>query len=233
MNKCMKTIIAASLCLASFSLFAATISVPIYLTAKPGEQGKSVGTITFTDTPYGMLIRPNLYDLPIGIRGFHVHEKNSCANLGAAAGGHYDPAKTGMHLGPYNSEGELGDLPALTVMPEKPCVPDKSNKNQVVCPATGECTLPVLAPRLKVAMLQGRSIMIHAGGDNYSDQPEPLGGGGARLACGVVSTRALASPLSRGSDVSDASATGSSKAVSSQADAGSDKDDSSVSKAAQ
>jgi superoxide dismutase, Cu-Zn family len=30
------------------------------------------------------------------------------------------------------------------------------------------------------------SIMIHSGGDNYSDQPAPLGGGGARIACGVV-----------------------------------------------
>jgi putative ABC transport system substrate-binding protein len=27
---------------------------------------------------------------------------------------------------------------------------------------------------------------IHAGGDNYSDQPAPLGGGGARIACGVA-----------------------------------------------
>jgi superoxide dismutase, Cu-Zn family len=28
--------------------------------------------------------------------------------------------------------------------------------------------------------------MIHAGGDNYADAPKPLGGGGARVACGVV-----------------------------------------------
>ncbi|WP_324128836.1 superoxide dismutase family protein, partial [Acinetobacter baumannii] len=28
--------------------------------------------------------------------------------------------------------------------------------------------------------------MIHAGGDNYSDSPQPLGGGGARIACGVI-----------------------------------------------
>jgi hypothetical protein len=28
--------------------------------------------------------------------------------------------------------------------------------------------------------------MIHAGGDTYSDAPEPLGGGGPRIACGVV-----------------------------------------------
>ena len=28
--------------------------------------------------------------------------------------------------------------------------------------------------------------MIHEGGDNYSDTPKPLGGGGARMACGVI-----------------------------------------------
>jgi len=28
--------------------------------------------------------------------------------------------------------------------------------------------------------------MVHAGGDNFSDQPEPLGGGGPRIGCGVV-----------------------------------------------
>jgi Cu-Zn family superoxide dismutase len=41
-------------------------------------------------------------------------------------------------------------------------------------------------PHLTVADVKGRSIMIHGGGDNYSDQPAPLGGGGARIACGVV-----------------------------------------------
>ena len=30
------------------------------------------------------------------------------------------------------------------------------------------------------------ALAIHVGGDNYSDQPAPLGGGGARIACGVV-----------------------------------------------
>jgi Cu-Zn family superoxide dismutase len=36
--------------------------------------------------------------------------------------------------------------------------------------------------------LKGRSLMIHQDGDNFSDQPEPLGGGGPRVACGVVVT---------------------------------------------
>jgi len=39
---------------------------------------------------------------------------------------------------------------------------------------------------LKVIDIKGRSLMIHAGGDNYSDMPVSLGGGGARVACGVV-----------------------------------------------
>lgn len=47
-------------------------------------------------------------------------------------------------------------------------------------------TQPVLAPRLKLSDLSGRALMIHAGGDNHSDQPAMLGGGGARIICGVI-----------------------------------------------
>ena len=34
---------------------------------------------------------------------------------------------------------------------------------------------------LKLADVQGHALMIHAGGDNYSDTPKPLGGGGDRI----------------------------------------------------
>ncbi|NIY58922.1 superoxide dismutase family protein, partial [Francisella orientalis] len=34
--------------------------------------------------------------------------------------------------------------------------------------------------------LEGHSLMIHEGGDNYSDTPKPLGGGGTRMWCGVI-----------------------------------------------
>ena len=52
--------------------------------------------------------------------------------------------------------------------------------------ADGTASLPTLAPRLKVKDLHKHSVMIHAGGDNYADQPAPLGGGGPRIACGVI-----------------------------------------------
>jgi superoxide dismutase, Cu-Zn family len=50
----------------------------------------------------------------------------------------------------------------------------------------GFATKAVVVPHLTVADIKGRSIMIHAGGDNYSDQAAPLGGGGARIACGIA-----------------------------------------------
>ncbi len=52
--------------------------------------------------------------------------------------------------------------------------------------ADGKATYPVLAPRLKASEFPGHALMIHAGGDNHSDHPLPLGGGGGRIVCGVV-----------------------------------------------
>jgi Cu-Zn family superoxide dismutase len=167
--------------LALVALFAAapaladTLVIPIHLTTDMGT-GEEIGTVTAEDTPYGLLLTPSLKGLTPGLHGFHLHEHGTCEcaekdgkmTAALAAGGHFDPAKTGKHLGPYNADGHLGDLPPLYVAPD------------------GSATFAVLAPRLKVKDLKGRSIMIHAGGDNYSDTPAPLGGGGARVACGVA-----------------------------------------------
>lgn len=147
--------------------FAKSLVIQMNLVAPTGS-GESIGTVTAEDTPYGLLLTPNLKKLPPGIHGFHIHANPTCADSGKAAGGHLDPKHTEAHLGPYNPKGHLGDLPVLIV--------DQS----------GHATLPVLAPRLKIADIEGRSLMIHAGGDNYSDQPLKLGGGGDRIACGVI-----------------------------------------------
>jgi Cu-Zn family superoxide dismutase len=39
---------------------------------------------------------------------------------------------------------------------------------------------------MKLSEVKGKALMVHAGGDNFADQPAPLGGGGARIACGVI-----------------------------------------------
>lgn len=128
-----------------------------------------IGTVTGENSKYGLMLTPALNSLPPGIHGFHVHEHATCEHDGMTAGGHYDPAKTDKHLGPYNAKGHLGDLPALYV------------------DQTGNATLPVVAPRLKEADLKDHALMIHEGGDNYSDNPK-LGGGGKRIACGIASS---------------------------------------------
>ena len=44
-----------------------------------------------------------------------------------------------------------------------------------------------MAPRIKDAsQLKGRALVLHAGGDNYEDTPAPNGGGGDRIACGII-----------------------------------------------
>jgi Cu-Zn family superoxide dismutase len=158
----------------SYAIFAEDVVVTINLISPDGT-GKSVGKITATDSKDGLILKPELTGLPPGVHGFHVHENASCdpadkdgkKTAGQAAGGHYDPKKTGKHLGP-NGDGHLGDLPPIEVA------------------ADGTATKEVVAPRMKAADLKGHAVMIHAGGDNFMDHPEPLGGGGGRIACGVA-----------------------------------------------
>jgi Cu-Zn family superoxide dismutase len=57
--------------------------------------------------------------------------------------------------------------------------------------ANGNTPMAMFAPRLQVPDLVGRSVIVHAGGDNYADEPSPLGGGGARVACGVIGVESL------------------------------------------
>ncbi|QLH38276.1 MAG: superoxide dismutase family protein [Defluviicoccus sp.] len=141
----------------------------------PDGIGAPIGTIEAEDTTDGLTLTPDLTGLPPGEHGFHVHQNPDCGPgmkdgqpvAGLAAGGHWDPENTGKHLGPGGG-GHKGDLPRLVVAND------------------GTATAPMTVPGLSVADLDGRSLMIHAGGDNYSDEPKPLGGGGARIACGVV-----------------------------------------------
>jgi Cu-Zn family superoxide dismutase len=168
-------LIAALLLVISTAAHAKTATVPINKIDEKGV-GAMIGVLQLEDTEAGLRITPSLNGLPPGPHGFHVHSHGDCAPgddkgkqaAGMAAGGHLDPKQTEKHLGPESTEGHLGDLPVLMV-------DDK-----------GSAQTTVVAPHLKVDDVQGHSFMIHAGGDNYSDQPAPLGGGGARIACGKL-----------------------------------------------
>lgn len=169
----MKKIAAFTLTLLITPAFADVV-VPMHLVNEKGV-GASVGQVTISESKYGLVFTPSLQGLIPGLHGFHLHENASCEQkekdgkmvAAGAAGGHYDPAATNVHGTPWG-DGHLGDLPPLYV------------------DVNGAATQAVLAPRLKLSDLKGRSLMIHAGGDNHADHPAALGGGGARISCGVI-----------------------------------------------
>ena len=148
--------------------------VQMYMVDAKGT-ASSIGTVTIAESEYGLVFSPALKGLPGGLHGFHLHQNPSCDPKekdgkvvpALAAGGHYDPNDSKQHGTPWG-DGHLGDLPPLFVDME------------------GNASQPVLAPRLKVTDIAGRSLILHAGADNYADHPAALGGGGARMACGVI-----------------------------------------------
>jgi superoxide dismutase, Cu-Zn family len=154
---------------------AANLTAAMHKATQDGT-GEDLGTITVAASDAGATFKLDLHGLPPGPHGFHVHENGSCGptNMngvripGGAAGGHLDPDRTGKHEGPGGA-GHLGDLPVLDAA------------------ANGTATQTLTAPRIKdIEALKGHALVIHAGGDTFSDSPNVLGGGGGRFACGVM-----------------------------------------------
>lgn len=137
--------------------------------------GEPIARAELVQGPKGLQIVIVGPGLPVGAHGFHVHETGDCGpkekdgkmEAAGAAGGHYDPEQTGKHAGPGKG-GHKGDLPLLNIAPDG----DQQRSAFVVQDLTLE-------------EIRGRSLIIHADGDTYSDEP-PMGGGGARIACGVI-----------------------------------------------
>jgi Cu-Zn family superoxide dismutase len=175
----MRPVAAATACaafaFAAMPALAQDATVEIHAVSVDGV-GEPIGTVQLSDGDAGLTLAVDVRRLEPEQHGFHLHEDGSCepaANAegvvaaAQAAGDHYDPEDTEVHAGP-EGDGHKGDLPRLEVGSD------------------GTATTELMAPHLTVAEAHGRSLVIHAGGDNYSDQPEPNGGGGARVACGVV-----------------------------------------------
>lgn len=122
------------------------------------------GTVSFYGTRRGVLVVTEAENLPKnnGVFAIHIHEGEDCSgtadNPFSGAGGHFD--KCGREH-PFHS----GDLPPLF-----------SNG--------GYAFSAVLTDRFSINDIIGKTVIIHAGADDFKSQP--AGGAGERIACGVI-----------------------------------------------
>ena len=130
------------------------------------------GQVRFYQTAYGTVVVAQLMGLPTTsdfcgspIYALHVHEGNTCT--GSAndpfmnVGTHYNPDDC-PH--PYHA----GDLPP-------------------VWNADGYAFSACLTNRFSVAEILGRTVILHAGLDDFTSQPS--GNAGAKMACGEIRNR--------------------------------------------
>lgn len=138
-----------------------------------GTSGAEIGTARFEQGPTGLLIRMEIAPggLTPGWHGLHLHETGDCSDVGTyqLSGGHHGK-EVGAHglmnpdLGP-----EPGDLPNAWAASDGSAGYEAFTMLTDLVPALGG---------------DGLSIIVHAGEDDHRSQP--IGGAGARVACGVV-----------------------------------------------
>jgi superoxide dismutase, Cu-Zn family len=133
-----------------------------------------VGRVQFEQIGNQVEVHGEFWGLAPGFHGFHVHTVPTCdpATTFASAGGHLNP--NGMAHPQHD-----GDLPPLYIT------------------ADGTGSAAFMTEKFSVdALLQGASVVIHAGPDNLSNIPERYapapdaetlnaGDSGGRIACGT------------------------------------------------
>jgi Cu-Zn family superoxide dismutase len=165
-------IIAAFSALALPSL-AATPAVEVEI---KGAAGQAVGVARLTEGPRGLLLRLEVRNLLPGWHGLHFHETGDCSSPDfKSAGAHLHGAETSVHGLLNPAANESGDLPNLFV------ANDGTGQAEVFSPWT---SLGPQAARQALGDANGAAIVIHAAADDH--QSQPIGGAGARLACGVI-----------------------------------------------
>ena len=144
-----------------------------HLTAKiePTQGNTAKGEVRFYKVGGGVRVVAQLEGLSPGRHGFHIHEKGDCSAPDASsAGGHFNP--TGAPHGAPTADkthrhaGDLGNIEAG---------PD------------GKASYDRVDTVLDYAQLQGLSVLVHAGEDDYTTQPS--GNSGARIGCGVIGSK--------------------------------------------
>jgi Cu-Zn family superoxide dismutase len=136
--------------------------------------GWIVGWADFTEDAAGRL-HANVHaeGLTPGRHGIHIHAVGSCASDFAAAGGHHNPTGATAHGLEHPDGPHAGDWPNLVVNGQ-----GNGHLNAVSDRAT------LSAGPTSIFDGDGSALVVHALPDDQLTQP--IGGSGARIACGVI-----------------------------------------------
>lgn len=137
------------------------------INSKSGTQTQ--GTAKFVQTGKNVEMDLNVYKLTPGIHAVHIHEKGDCSSTdGSSAGGHWNP--TNHDHGKFGSEtfhmGDIGNLNA-----------DKDGTARLVFKTDKWC----IGCKDETKNIVGKSLIIHAGRDDFKTQP--TGNAGGRVGC--------------------------------------------------
>lgn len=134
-------------------------------------KNSEIGQVYLRPVDGGVQVYGKLMNLAPGRTvALHVHETGSCADMGKAAGGHFNPDNK-PHSNPDDMNGHNGDLPNLTADAEGVATINYVSKKIAVTPA-GKYSVNRLA------------FIVHSGADDYVSQPS--GASGDRIACGII-----------------------------------------------
>ncbi|HEY0052777.1 MAG TPA: superoxide dismutase family protein, partial [Caulobacteraceae bacterium] len=142
---------------------------PIAFASLKNAEGGDVGGVLMWRGPQGLVLRIEAAALPQGWHATHLHAVGSCETPAfTSAGGHVNHAPAPRPHGLLNPEG-----------------PDSGDLQNVYVASDGEVRAELYLAGGGEALLDGDGLafVMHAGPDDHHSQP--IGGAGARIACGV------------------------------------------------